>query len=94
MSHNAVDKKYNYNDAAMFQRFIQEVNSQQAYNKNRVIDAIPIIAYHDIDEEKAIDSTDTNLFDQEMKYLHDNGFKVMPMSDIGYNENTKYMYIK
>ena len=50
MSHNAVDKKYNYNDAAMFQRFIQEVNSQQAYNKNRVIDAIPIIAYHDIDD--------------------------------------------
>jgi polysaccharide deacetylase len=93
-SHNAVDRKYKYNDAAIFQRFIQEVNSQQASNKNGGIDAIPIIAYHDIDEEKAIDSTDTNLFDQEMKYLHDNGFKVMPMSDIGYNENTKYMYIK
>ena len=61
---------------------------------HRTLDAIPIIAYHDTDEDKAIDSTDTNLFDQEMKYLHDNGFKVMPMSDIGYNENTKYMYIK
>jgi hypothetical protein len=37
----------------------------QAYNnnKNEAIDAIPIIAYHDIDYEKAIDSTDTNLFD-------------------------------
>jgi hypothetical protein len=34
------------------------------------------------------------LFDQEMKYLHDNGFKVITMSDIGYNENTKYMYLK
>ena len=32
-----------------------------------MIYAIPIIAYHDIDEEKAIDNTDTNLFDQEMK---------------------------
>src|SRR5919199_4665959 len=93
-SHNAVDRKYRYNDAVIFQRFVQEVNSQQVYNKNGVIDAIPIIAYHDIDYDKAIDSTDTNLFDQEMKYLHDNGFKVMPMSDIGYNENTKYMYIK
>ena len=93
-SHNAVDRKYNYNDASIFQRFVQEVNSQQAYNKNGAIDAIPIIAYHDIDEEKAIDSTDSNLFDQEMKYLHDNGFRVIPMSDIGYNENTKYMYIK
>jgi polysaccharide deacetylase len=93
-SHNAVDRKYNYNDVAIFQRFVQEVNSQQAYNKNGVIDAIPVIAYHDIDYDKAIDSTDVNLFDQEMKYLHNNGFKVIPMSDIGYNENTKYMYIK
>ena len=93
-SHNAVDRKYRYNDAVIFQRFVQEVNSQQVYNKNGVIDAIPIIAYHDIDYDKAIDSTDISLFDQEMKYLHDNGFKVIPMSDIGYDENTKYMYVK
>jgi peptidoglycan/xylan/chitin deacetylase (PgdA/CDA1 family) len=93
-SHNEVDRKYNYNDRMIFQRFVQEVNSQQVYNKNGVINAIPIIAYHNIDEEKAIDSTDTNLFEQEMKYLYDNGFKVITMSDIGYNENTKYLYVK
>jgi peptidoglycan/xylan/chitin deacetylase (PgdA/CDA1 family) len=95
-SHNAVDRKYRYNDPMIFQRFVQEVNSQQAYNNNKdgVIDAIPIIAYHDIDYDKAIDSTDVNLFDQEMKYLHDNGFKVITMVDIGYDENTKYLYIK
>ena len=93
-SHNAIDRKYKYNDPAIFQRFVQGVNSQQAYNKNGVMDAIPIIAYHDVDYGKAIDSTDTNLFDQEMKYLHDNGFRVIPMSDIGYNETTNYMYIK
>ena len=29
-----------------------------------------------------------------MKYLHDNGFKVIPMSDIGYDENTECLYIK
>ena len=54
-SHNAVDRKYIYNDPMIFQRFIQEVNSQQVYNRDGVINAIPIIAYHDIDEEKAID---------------------------------------
>ena len=59
-----------------------------------MINAIPIIAYHDIDEEKAIDSTDTNLFNQEMKYLHDNGFKVITMSDLGYDENSKYLYVR
>lgn len=93
-SHNAVDRKYIYNDPMIFQRFIQEVNSQQVYNKNGVINAIPIIAYHDIDEEKAIDSTDTNLFNQEMKYLHDNGFKVITLSDLGYDENSKYLYVR
>jgi hypothetical protein len=93
-SHNVVDRKYKYNDPMIFQRFVQEVNSQEVYNKNGIINAIPIIAYHDIDEEKAIDSTDTSLFDQEMKYLYDNGFKVITMSDLGYNENCKCLYIR
>jgi hypothetical protein len=93
-SHNAVDRKYNYNDPVIFQKFIQDVNSQQVYNKDGTVNAIPVIAYHSIDNDKAKDSTDINLFDAEMKYLHDNGFKVITMSDIGYNENTRYMYLK
>jgi peptidoglycan/xylan/chitin deacetylase (PgdA/CDA1 family) len=93
-SHNVVDRKYSYSDPIIFQRFVQEVNSQEINNRNGVIDAIPIIAYHDIDNDKATDSTDIALFDQEMKYLHDNGFKAITMSDLGYNENSNYMYIK
>jgi hypothetical protein len=76
------------------EKFIELVNSQINFNKNGIINAIPIIGYHDIDNNKTITSTDINLFDAEMKYLHDNGFKVITMSDIEYNENTKYMYIK
>jgi hypothetical protein len=34
------------------------------------------------------------LFAAEMKYLYDNGFKVIPMSDLGYDEGTNYMYMK
>jgi hypothetical protein len=34
------------------------------------------------------------LFDKEMKYLHDNGFKVLTMADLGYDENNKNLYIK
>jgi len=33
------------------------------------------------------------LFASEMKYLHDNGFKVIPMSDLRYDQITNYMYI-
>ncbi len=34
------------------------------------------------------------LFTNEMKYLHDNGFKVLKTSDSGYNPITNYIYIK
>jgi hypothetical protein len=37
---------------------------------------------------------DVNLFDREMKYLHDNGFKVLTMSDLGYNQTSNKLYIK
>jgi peptidoglycan/xylan/chitin deacetylase (PgdA/CDA1 family) len=92
-SHNAVDRKYKYNDTMIFERFVQEVNSQQIYNRNGLINAIPIIAYHDTDNDKDEDSTDIALFDSEMKYLHDNGFKVITMSELGYNENSKDLYV-
>jgi peptidoglycan/xylan/chitin deacetylase (PgdA/CDA1 family) len=93
-THNALDKRYSHNDTQIFDKFTELVNSQINFNKNGTIDAIPIIGYHDIDNNKTITSTDVSLFDAEMKYLHDNGFKVLTMSDLGYDENSKYLYIK
>jgi hypothetical protein len=29
-----------------------------------------------------------------MKYLYDNGFRVLTMADIGYDENSNSLYIK
>jgi hypothetical protein len=72
---------------------VQAVNNQTAYNGNGTIDAVPIVAYHIIGKTTP-DSTDLALFAQEMKYLHDNGFKVIRVSDLGYDEKTKDLYIK
>jgi hypothetical protein len=69
-------------------------NDQSNFNNNGIIDAIPIIGYHDIDNNRTITSTGVNLFDAEMKYLHDNGFKLLTMSGLGYDENSNYLYIK
>jgi hypothetical protein len=56
---------------------------------------ISIIGYHSIDNNnKTQDSTDVNLFAAEMKYLHDNGFKVLNMADLGYDKNSNYLYVK
>jgi hypothetical protein len=62
-------------------------------NKNGIMKAIPIIAYHELDYSDRIPaSTDVNLFDAEMKYLHDNSFTVVTMADLGYDENTDIIY--
>ena len=93
-THNALYTRYLHNDTQIFEKFVELVDSQTNYNKNGKINAIPIIGYHDIDNNKTITSTDVNLFDTEMKYLHDNGFKVLTMSDLGYDKNSNYLYIK
>jgi hypothetical protein len=84
----------------MLEKFVTALNSQYGYNKDGIVRAIPIIVYHILvnyrdlgDSNRPIDTT-ANLFDAEMRYLHDNGFKVITMSDLGYDENTKSMYIK
>ena len=89
-----MDKRYSHNDTQIFEKFVQLVNSQINFNKNGTINAIPIIGYHNIEDDKAITSTDVSLFDAETKYLHDNGFKILTMSDLGYDENNNYLYIK
>jgi peptidoglycan/xylan/chitin deacetylase (PgdA/CDA1 family) len=93
-THNALDKRYSHNDTQIFNKFVELVNSQINFNKNGIINAVPIIGYHDIDNNKTITSTDVNLFDAEMRYLHNNGFKVLTISDLGYHDKSRYLYIK
>jgi peptidoglycan/xylan/chitin deacetylase (PgdA/CDA1 family) len=94
-NHNALDRGYQHNDQLIFQRFVQEVNSGIGFNnKKGIVDAIPVIAYHIVDNTLNPSSTDINLFAAEMKYLYDKGFNVIPMSDLGYNQTTNLMYIK
>ena len=44
-------------------------------------------------QQQTCDTT-LNLFAAEMKYLYDNGFRVLTMADLGYDENNNYLYIK
>ena len=37
---------------------------------------------------------DVTLFDREMKYLYDNGFKVLTVNDLGYDTKNNFLYIK
>ena len=87
-----------YDDTQMFEKFIQVVNSQDKYNKGGKINAIPIITYHDItyqdtDYVTGPYNTNADLFDKEMKYLHDNNIKVITMSNLAYDENNNFFYL-
>jgi peptidoglycan/xylan/chitin deacetylase (PgdA/CDA1 family) len=96
--------KYGDNITKILDIFVEIVNNQTPFNSNGTIAAIPIVVYHNIDYKNSSsnitpkwieDSTiDVNLFDREMKYLYDNGFKVLTMDDLGYNQTSNRLFIK
>jgi peptidoglycan/xylan/chitin deacetylase (PgdA/CDA1 family) len=95
------DDGNSYDNSQMFSQFVAVLNSQNKFNKGGIINAIPVIGYHDIiatytDVSYTDKSSDTtlDLFEAEMKYLHDNGFRVITFSDLGYDENSNSFHIK
>lgn len=80
-----------YDSSQTLDRFIDAVNSQQEYSKDGITRAIPIIVYHafvpysNIEDNNIPTDTNIDLFESEMKYLHDNGFKVLTMKDLPTN---------
>ena len=97
-SHDGDRKTNSYDDSEMLNKFIEVVNSQSIYNTGNTIDAIPIVTWHRIDNSAEGDpgayATTIDLFEKEIKYLHDNGFKVLTMADMGYDANSNYLYLK
>ena len=54
---------------------------------------MPILSYHRIDNNRTVAGTDVDEFAKEMKYLRDNGFTVLPISSLKYNETANYFYL-
>jgi peptidoglycan/xylan/chitin deacetylase (PgdA/CDA1 family) len=92
-----VDSYHNYTPSEEFQKFVHRVNSQTRYNINGKINAIPIITYHNLTNSMqdyynstVMASTITvDLFGQQMKYLHDNGYRVLLFNQLSYDPNNK-----
>jgi hypothetical protein len=99
-SHNHIDNIGNIvEESQMFDMFVQKVNSQIAFNSNGRINAIPIITYHNLtnsmkDHNSTGSSATVALFDKEMKYLYDNGFKVLLLNQLGYDTMHNTFFIK
>ncbi len=94
-----ISNKHNFSPPEMFQVFLQIINSQIPSNSNGKINAIPIIVYHNLTTSiqdytpvSHASSTTVDLFAQEMKYLHDTGFRLL--NQLGYDANNNIFYIK
>lgn len=95
LSHEAYKKsgEYSDDDDEMYEQFIEIVESQTKYNTENSIGAIPILIYHMVDYSQDDYSINPNLFEKEMKYLFENGYKIFQMKDIVYN-NEEELHIK
>jgi peptidoglycan/xylan/chitin deacetylase (PgdA/CDA1 family) len=81
-SHDSDRETKGYDDNQMLQKFIQVVESQNNYNKGNEIKSIPVLIYHEIDNQSGFYTTSIELFKAEMKYLHDNDFIVIRLLDL------------
>ncbi len=79
-SHDAERKELFYSDSEMLQKFKEYVNG---YSKEDDKGGhIPIIIYHKIGGDGDPYSTSSDLFESEMSYLYENGFKVITMEQV------------
>jgi len=91
-------------DTEMLQKFIGYVNKAAQYNNSTngtaALKAFAVLKYHEFmdgqnkDYRKNNLATSGSLFETEMKYLHDNGFKVIRMSDLGYDAKKSLIFLK
>jgi peptidoglycan/xylan/chitin deacetylase (PgdA/CDA1 family) len=79
-SHDAERKENNYSDLQMLDVFKDYVN--QYDDKGPNVGSIPIIIYHNIDNDKGTYSTSIDLFKFEMQYLYERGFKAVTMNEV------------
>ena len=93
-------------DTEMLQKFIGYVNTAAQYNNENstngtaALKAFAVLKYHEFmdgqnkDYRKNNLATSGSLFETEMKYLRDNGFKVIRMSDLGYDAKKNLIFLK
>lgn len=79
-SHDAERKENSHSDLQMLDAFKDYVNQYDGKSSN--VGSIPIIIYHNIDDNNDAYSTSIDLFRSEMRYLYESGFKVVTMNEV------------
>jgi peptidoglycan/xylan/chitin deacetylase (PgdA/CDA1 family) len=94
LSFDIVEIKDSFNSTKMFSDFVKIVNSESTYNHGGKLNAIPLIIFHNITfTTNRPYNTNAGLFDQLMKYLYENHFKVLTYKQLGYDTHTNTFYL-
>jgi peptidoglycan/xylan/chitin deacetylase (PgdA/CDA1 family) len=94
LSFDLVEIKDSFNNTKIFSDFVKIVNMQSSYNQGGKINALPLLIFHNV----ALVTnrpyyTNAELFDQLMKYLYENHFRVLTYKQLGYNTQTNTFYL-
>ena len=94
LSFDIVEIKDSFDSTKMFSDFVKIVNSQSTYNHGGKLNATPLIIFHNITfTTNRPYNTNVGLFDQLMKYLYENHFKVLTYEQLGYNTDANTFYL-
>ena len=94
LSFDIIEIKDSFNNTKMFSDFVKIVNSQSTYNQGGRIKVVPLLIFHNIGLiTNRPYYTNAELFDQLMKYLHENHFKVLTYKQLGYNTESNTFYL-
>jgi hypothetical protein len=94
LSFDIVEIKDSFNSTKMFSDFVKIVNSQSTYNHGGKLNVIPLIIFHNITfTTNRPYNTNVGLFDQLMRYLYENHFKVLTYKQLGYDTHANTFYL-
>jgi peptidoglycan/xylan/chitin deacetylase (PgdA/CDA1 family) len=84
-----------FNNSTIFSDFVKIVNSQSKYNNGATINAVPLVTFHNVRPVNNTPyTTNVGVFAELMKYLHDNGFRVLSMNNLVYDAKNNAFYMK
>ena len=94
LSFDLVEIKDSFDNTKIFSDFVKIVNKESSYNQGGEIDALPLLIFHNV----ALVTnrpyyTNAELFDQLMKYLYENHFRVLTYKQLEYNTQTNTFYL-
>lgn len=99
-SHNELDKLHQHNTTAILEDFKHFLSKNIKFNDDGSIQAMPILAYHNVAHLNQTQpqwwnsTTLPDTLEAEIKYMAENGIRMLSMADLVYDNATNKFHIR